>query len=115
MRSKITNYDDSVVITLNTNPNFAGFKQEYGFYPTATPLTFTEFVNTRKEPTLSTAFTNTMNAQPVAPDVTTSVAAGTKEDPILVTSPSEAFRYPPGTVIKVPDGRLFTVPEKEGD
>ncbi|UAW59047.1 hypothetical protein CRP235_gp22 [Roseobacter phage CRP-235] len=69
MRSKITNYDDSVVITLNTNPNFAGFKQEYGFYPTATPLTFTEFVNTRNEPTLSTSFTNTMNAQPVAPTV----------------------------------------------
>jgi len=69
MRSKIQNYDDRVVATLNTNPNFAGFKQEYGFYPTATPLNFTEFVNTRNEPTLSTAFTNTMNAQPVAPTV----------------------------------------------
>ena len=115
MRSKIQNYDDSVVITLNTNPNFAGFKQEYGFYPTATPLTFTEFVNTRNEPTLSTSFTNTMNAQPVAPDVTTSVAAGTKEDPILVTSPAEGLKYPPGTFIKAPDGRIFTVPEKAGE
>ena len=115
MRSKIVSYDDGVVLTLNTNPTIAGFKQEYGFYPTATPMNFTEFVNTRKEPTLSTAFTNTMNAQPVAPDVTTSVAAGTKEDPILVTSPSEGFTYPPGTVIKVPDGRLFTVPKKAGE
>lgn len=69
MRSKVQNYDDRVVATLNTNPNFAGFKNDYGFYPTATPLNFTEFVKTRNEPTLSTAFTNTMNAQPVAPTV----------------------------------------------
>ena len=115
MRSKIVSYDDGVVLTLNTNPTIAGFKNDYGFYPTATPLNFTEFVKTRNEPTLRTAFTNTMNAQPVAPDVTTSVAAGTKEDPILVTSPSEGFTYPPGTVIKVPDGRLFTVPKKAGE
>ena len=69
MRSKVQNYDDRVVATLNTNPNFAGFKNQYGFYPTATPLNFTEFVKTRNEPTLTTAFSNTMTAQPVAPVV----------------------------------------------
>ena len=115
MRSKIVSYDDSVTITLNTNPTLAGFKQEYGFFPTAIPMNFTEFVNTRNETTLNTAYANAMNAQPVAAEVQPAVAAGTKEDPILVTSPEEASEYPPGTVVKAPDGRLFTVPKKAGE
>ena len=76
MRSKVQNYDDRVVATLNTNPNFAGFKSQYGFYPTATPLNFTEFVKTRNEPTLTTAFSNTMTAQPVAPVVKPTLPEG---------------------------------------
>jgi len=80
MRSKVQNYDDRVVATLNTNPNFAGFKNDYGFYPTATPLNFTEFVNIRDDATLTTAYNNTMNAQPV---VTTSETP--PEPPEIIT------------------------------
>lgn len=39
-------------------------------------------------------------------------SAGTKENPIPVSGPDEARTYPPGTVVKAPDGKLFTVPEK---
>jgi hypothetical protein len=39
-------------------------------------------------------------------------AAGTKDDPILVSSPEEGLQYPAGTIIKTPEGQLLKVPQK---
>jgi len=61
MKSKVLNYDDTVRATMGSNSIPASFKYEYGFYPVTSPLTFSEFVEKRNEPDLTTAYQNTMN------------------------------------------------------
>ena len=109
MKSKVQNYDDKVDATMGSNSIPASFKEEYGFYPVTSPLTFSEFVQKRNEPDLTTAYQNTMAVEVTAPVIK---AAGTKDDPILVSSPEEANKYPAGTIIKTPEGQLYKVPQK---
>lgn len=109
MKSKVLNYDDTVLATMGSNSIPASFKEEYGFYPVTSPLTFSEFVEKRNEPDLTTAYQNTMAVEVAASVVN---AAGTKDDPILVSSPEEGLQYPAGTIIKTPEGQLLKVPQK---
>ena len=109
MKSKVLNYDDTVLATMGSNSIPASFKEEYGFYPVTSPLTFSEFVEKRNEPDLTTAYQNTMAVEVAASVVQ---AAGTKDDPILVSSPEEGLQYPAGTIIKTPEGQLLKVPQK---
>ena len=109
MKSKVQNYDDKVQATMGSNSIPASFKEEYGFYPVTSPLTFSEFVQKRNEPDLTTAYQNTMAVEVSAPVIQ---AAGTKDDPILVSSPEEGLQYPAGTIIKTPEGQLLKVPQK---
>ena len=109
MKSKVQNYDDKVKATMGSNSIPGSFKYDYGFYPVTSPLTFSEFVQRRNEPDLTTAYQNTMAVEVTAP---VAQAAGTKDDPILVSSPEDANQYPAGTIIKTPEGQLYKVPQK---
>lgn len=115
MKSKVQNYEDRVEATMGSNSIIASFKEEYGFYPVTTPLTFSEFVQKRNEPDLTTAYQNTM-----AVEVTAPVAQVEKSIPIPPADlskvarpmseeeynniPNNTFYYTPENVLKYKDG-----------
>lgn len=64
MGSKIQSYDDKALGLVNINTNVSTFKKDYGYLPIAEPLTFKEFVDTRNDPQLTSAFNIFSGAEP---------------------------------------------------
>ena len=115
MKSKVQNYDDKVEATMGSNSIPASFKEEYGFYPVTSPLTFSEFVEKRNEPDLTTAYQNTMavevtapvvqveNSIPIPPADLSKVARPMSEEEYN-NIPNKTFYYTPENVLKYKDG-----------
>ena len=122
MKSKVQNYDDKVQATMGSNSIPGSFKYDYGFYPVTSPLTFSEFVEKRNEPDLTTAYQNTMNIEIKAPvdDIdsiasTEQIMAKPPEDLSTVARPmtkeeydgipKNTYYFTPENVLKFKDGK----------
>ena len=56
MGTKLQGYDDKTLNLVAGNTNVSTFKRDYGFLPIAEPLTMSQFVELRNEPTLTSAY-----------------------------------------------------------
>ena len=63
MAEKVKSYDDKVV-QFNTTGPIGSFVNDYGYAPVAAPSRFSDFVTTRNEPELTTAYQNTISYVP---------------------------------------------------
>lgn len=66
MAEKVKSYDDKVV-QFNTTGPIGSFVDDYGYAPVAAPSRFSDFVTTRNEPELTTAYQNTISYVPAEP------------------------------------------------